>query len=136
MIVRSLSQIAWGGYTIPTLGIYNSFEEIEWERLPKQFILKATHDSGSYYLVKDKERLNLEECRKRLYTHWNQDYYTFYREWQYKGIKPRIIVESLINDGRGEYLTDYKFYTFNGEPKMLYITSNRGQVGGGKREFL
>ena len=131
-----ISSRVGGGYTIPTLGIYNSFEEIEWEKLPEKFIMKATHDSGSYYLVKDKKKLNLKECKKRLCAHWNQDYYSFYREWQYKGIKPRIIVEPLLNDGKGEYLTDYKFYTFNGEPKILYITSNRGSRGGGKRELL
>ena len=115
-----------GGYNIPTLGLYNSFELIDWDELPQQFILKATHDSASFYIVKDKNNLNKEECKKRLYTHWNKDYFYSEREWQYKGLKSRIIAEPLLVDSTHPYLRDFKFYCFNGEPKVFYITSDKG----------
>lgn len=115
-----------GGYVIPTLGVYDSFEQIDWESLPNQFVLKATHDSGSFYIVKDKKTVDKNNVKKQLYIHWNKDYFSYYREWQYKGIKSRIIAEPLLVDNRFPYLRDFKFYCFNGEPKVFYITSDKG----------
>ena len=114
------------GHTIPTFGVYDSFEQIDWEALPNQFILKATHDSGSYYIVKDKKTMDKQRCKKKLYIHWNKDYYKGSREWQYKGLKSRIIAEPLLSDSSTPYLRDFKFYCFNGEPKVFYITSDKG----------
>ena len=126
-----------GGYTIPTLGVWDSFEGIDWDALPNEFILKATHDSGSYYIVKDKSKLDKQKCKQKLCACWNKDYYQLaMREWPYKGLKPRIIAEQLLHDGRGDYLTDYKFYTFNGEPKFYYVTSGRGSTEGLKEDFF
>ncbi|WP_298615875.1 ATP-grasp fold amidoligase family protein [uncultured Odoribacter sp.] len=123
-------------YVIPTLGVWNSFDEIDFESLPNQFILKGTFDSGTYCLCKDKRTFNIEEARKRLLVTWGQDYYIWSREWPYKGLKQRIIAEPLLKDCKEEYLTDYKFFTFNSEPKFFYITSNRNGIGGLKEDFF
>lgn len=123
---KYIDGIVGPGYTIPTLGVYESFEQIDWKALPQQFILKATHDSGSYYIVKDKHQVNKELCKKKLYVNWNKDFYKTSREWQYKGVKSRIIAEPLLVDERCPYLRDFKFYCFNGEPKIFYITSDKG----------
>lgn len=124
-------------YVIPTLGIWNRFEEVDFDSLPNQFIIKNTHDSGTYFICKDKSKLDIKEVRKRLLIDSRkEDYYVFSREWPYKGLKHRIIAEPLLNDKRSEYLTDYKFFTFNGEPRFFYVTSNRGRDGGLKEDFF
>lgn len=124
-------------YVIPTLGIWERFEDIDFDSLPNQFIIKNTHDSGTYFICKDKSQLDIKEVRKRLLIdERKEDYYVFSREWPYKGLKHRIIAEPLLDDGKGDYLTDYKFFTFNGEPKFFYVTSNRGKEGGLKEDFF
>ena len=117
------------GYTIPTLGVYNSFEEIDWDGLPQQFILKATHDSGSYYIVKYKDNVDKKKCKEQLYIHWNKDYYKAHKEWQYKGLKSRIIAEPLIANPKD--LCEYKFFCFDGDPKIYQTCYDRDNSKGG-----
>lgn len=124
-------------YVVPTLGIWNKFEDIDFESLPDKFIMKNTYDSASYFICKDKSKLNISEVRNRLKINSRKvDYYIYSREWPYKGLKRRIIAEPLLDDGKGDYLIDYKFFTFNGEPKFFYVTSNRGKEGGLKEDFF
>ena len=124
-------------YVIPTLGVWDRFDEVDFDSLPNQFIIKNTHDSGTYFICKDKSKLDIKEVRKRLLIDSRkEDYYVFSREWPYKGLKHRIIAEPLLNDKRSKYLTDYKFFTFNGEPRFFYVTSNRGREGGLKEDFF
>lgn len=124
------------GHTVPTLGCWNSFDDIEWESLPDSFVLKNTYDSGSYILCRDKSTFDRQEARRKLEKGGYRDYYKESREWPYKGLSHRIIAEPLLNDGNGEWLTDYKFYTFNGEPRLFYITSGRGSREGLKETFF
>ncbi len=126
-------------YVIPTLGVWDKFEDINFDSLPNQFIIKNTYDSGTYFICNDKSKLDISEVRKRLMIDDHSrkvDYYVFSREWPYKGLKHRIIAEPLLKDGKGDYLTDYKFYTFNGTAKFFYTTSNRGCEGGLKEDFF
>lgn len=124
-------------YVIPTIGLWDKFNDIDFEQLPNQFIIKNTHDSGTYFICQDKNKLDILQVRKRLLIDERKhDYYYYSREWPYKGLKHRIIAEPLLNDGKGDYLTDYKFFTFNGEPKFFYVTSNRGCEGGLKEDFF
>lgn len=123
-------------FCIPTLGVYNSFEEIDFDKLPEKFVLKCTFDSGSYCLCTDKKVLDKKKVKERLLGNWKYDYFYYSREWPYKGLKHRIIAEPFLSDGTGDYLRDYKFYTFNGEPKFFYTTSNRGGEGGLKEDFF
>lgn len=117
-------------YVIPTLGIWDRFEDIDFDSLPNEFIIKNTHDSGSYYICKDKSKLNILEIRKRLFIDTRKEsYYVFHREWPYKDLQHRIIVEPLI--APPETLREYKFFCFNGEPKFYQTCYDRNNALGG-----
>lgn len=121
---------------IPTLGVYNRFEDIDFEALPDEFILKCTHDSGSYCICAAKKSFDKKKAKERLLVNFKYDYFYFSREWPYKGLKHRIIAEPLLHDGTGQYLRDYKFYTINGEPKFFYTTSDRENKDGVREDFF
>ncbi|QOS39363.1 glycosyl transferase [Treponema rectale] len=108
-------------YVIPTIGIYQSFEEINFDLLPKQFVIKCTHDSGGLVVVKDKSKVNIESIKKKITKSLRHNYFKFTREWPYKNVKPRIIIEEYIELGSKENHYDYKFMCFNGIPKYLFL---------------
>lgn len=112
-------------YIIPTLGVWNSFDEINFDQLPNQFVLKTTHDSGGVAVVKDKSTMNLTEVRKKIERSMNNNFFYEHREYPYKNIKPRIIAEKYMVDESGTELKDYKFFCFDGEPKMLFVATDR-----------
>lgn len=116
-------------YAIPTLGVYNNIDEIDFDKLPNQFILKCTFDSGSYYICKDKSELDIKEAKKRLMVNWKHDYYIWSREWPYKGLKHRIIAEPLVAEPKE--LREYKFFCFNGIPKLYQSCYDRDRSLGG-----
>lgn len=116
--------IGWE-YIIPTLGVWNKFEDINFEKLPNQFVLKCTHDSGGIIIVKDKLSINLLESQKKINKCLKRNYYYAGREWPYKNVKPRIIAEIYLNDFNSGELMDYKFFCFNGKVKFLKVDFNR-----------
>lgn len=109
-------------YIIPTIGVYNNFKEIDFDKLPKQFVIKCTHDSGGVVIVKDKEKMNIEKTRKKINKCLKQNFYKVGREWPYKNIKPRIIIEKYMEDKNDKNIKDYKFFCFNGKPELMYIS--------------
>lgn len=111
-------------YIIPTLGVWDSVDEIDWESLPKQFVLKCTHDSGGLVVCRDKNKLDKEAAIKKLKKSFKVKFYYSTREWPYKNVKPRVIAEKYMEDSSGE-LTDYKYFCFNGEPKAIFVASDR-----------
>ncbi|MFA2832067.1 ATP-grasp fold amidoligase family protein [Bacillus paranthracis] len=113
-------------YLIPLLGKYDNFEEINFDKLPSQFVMKCTHDSGGLVICKDKSQLDIEAARKKINKSLKRNYYYHGREWPYKNIKPKIIIEKYMVDESGFELKDYKFFCFNGEPKSLFIATDRG----------
>ena len=111
------------GHTVKVLDTYDSWQQIDFSKLPKAFVLKTTHDSGSYVICKDKDSLSekqIKEAKKKINRSLRRNYYKTTREWQYKNIKPQIIVEEFLDDGQNN-LTDYKFFCFNGKCEFLYI---------------
>lgn len=112
-------------YIIPTLGVWNSFDEIDFGKLPNQFVLKTTHDSGGVAVVKDKATMDLGKVRAKIERSMKNNFFYEHREYPYKGIKPRIIAERFMVDESGTELKDYKFFCFDGEPKMLFIATDR-----------
>lgn len=112
-------------YLIPTIGVYNIIEEIKWEDLPQQFVLKTTGDSGGVIVCKDKTKLNIEEAKKKLGKLNDRNYYKYNKEYPYKNVNPRYIAEEYIVDESGYELKDYKFFCFNGEPKFVQIDFDR-----------
>lgn len=121
-------------YIIPTLGVWNNFDEINFDDLPDQFVLKCTHDSGGVVIIKDKSTINRKEIKRKLEKSLKRNFYYYGREWPYKEVEPRIIAEkymvdtTTINDNghRNSVLKDYKIYTFNGKAKMCMINTDRG----------
>lgn len=111
------------GHSPLVLGVYSSFDEIDFDKLPSGFVLKTIHDSGSYVICPDKTRLDMRAAKRKLSRSLRRNYYRTTREYQYRDIKPRIIAEEFL----GENLTDYKFFCFNGEPKFMYIEDEAGE---------
>ncbi len=112
-------------YVVKTYGIWNSFNEIDFDSLPSQFVLKTTHDSGGIVICKDKSKLALEKAREKINRHLKKNLFYTFREWVYKDITPRIIAEEFLVDESKTELKDYKFFCFNGEPKAMFIATGR-----------
>ena len=113
----------WGGYTIPTYGVWNSFDEIDWDILPNQFVLKCNHDSGGLVICRDKSKLNKELAKKKINKCLKTNYFWHGREWVYKNVKTQILAEAYMEDSNCRQLSDYKFYCFNGSVKCLYVST-------------
>lgn len=114
-------------YVIPLLGVWERIEDIDFASLPEKFVLKTTHDSGGLVICKDKNELDIQKAIKKLTYFLNRRYYDYNREWPYKNVKPRIIAEQYMEDSTYRELRDYKFFTFGGVPKVLYIAQGRGK---------
>lgn len=123
------SQIG-GEYIIPTLGIWETPEQIDWNSLPDQFVLKTTHGGGSNGIIvcTDKSKLNKEQSIAKLNKALKSNIFLYFREWPYKNVPKRIIAETFMKDDKdplGSSLTDYKFYCFNGEPMYCQVIRDR-----------
>lgn len=123
-------------HVIPVLGVWERAEDIDFDALPQRFVLKTTHDSGGIVVCKDKSKLDIEAARKRMKFFLKRDYYEHKREWPYKDVKPRIMAEQYMEDTRQGELRDYKFFTFGGEPRVLYIAQGRGKGGETVADFF
>lgn len=122
---KYVSRVIGEQYIIPTLGLWNNADEIDYNTLPNQFVLKCTHDSGGIVICKDKEKLDKEWARNKLNTNLKIDFYKEFREWPYKNVKHRIIAESYLVDDEYKELRDYKLYTFSGKVKCMLLVTNR-----------
>lgn len=112
-------------YIIPTLGVWDKFECIDFKMLPNQFVLKCTHDSGGIYICKDISEFNYKAAKKKINKYLRRKYFYGGREWPYKNVKPRIIAEKYMEDKNKKDLKDYKFMCFNGKVKCSFVCSNR-----------
>ena len=112
-------------YIIPTLGVYDKFDDINFEDLPNQFVMKCTHDSGGVVICKDKKNFDIENAEKIINKFLKRKYYYSHREWPYKNVKPRIIIEKYMVDESGYELKDYKFFVFDGVVKTMFIATDR-----------
>lgn len=111
-------------YVVPTLGVWDKFDDIDFEKLPNQFVLKCTHDSGGLIVVKDKKMLDVASAKKKIDSCLKRNFYYENREWPYKNVPPRIIAEKFLDDN-GHVPIDYKIYCFNGEPYKVMLCLDR-----------
>ena len=124
-------------YIIPTLGVWEKFEDIDFDALPNQFVLKCTHDSGGLVICRDKSKLNFNSAKLKINKSLKRNFYKLGREWPYKNVKPRIIAEQYMEDNNGKNgLMDYKFYCFNGKPEFLYISNGLEDHSTAKISFV
>ena len=117
-------------YVVPLYGVWDKFDEIDFDKLPDQFVLKTTHDCGGVVVCKDKKDFDVQAAKSFLEEHQRREYFYHCREWPYKFVKPRIIAEKFMKDTEGqeeEGLTDYKFFCFDGEPKAMFIATDRAK---------
>lgn len=122
---KIVEKLVGSSYVIPVVGgPWNKFDEINFDELPEEFVLKTTHDCGGVYICKDKRKLNLSQVRKFINGHLNRNYYMTCREWPYKNVKPRIFAEKYMCDMGNEILPVYKVFTFNGEPRVIQLIIN------------
>ncbi len=114
-------------YIIPTLGVWNTPTEIDFDALPDKFVLKTTHGGGGGGVVicRDKATFDVVAARSKLRNSLKSDIYKYYREWPYKNVPRRIIAEKFIDVPDKADLTDYKFFCFNGEPRFLKVDFDR-----------
>lgn len=117
-------------YIIPTLGVYDSFDQIDFDKLPERFVLKCTHDSGSVVICRDKSAFDKEAARKKLTKALGVNLFWYGREWAYKDVKPRIIAEKYLEGGDTSNLSDYKLLCFNGICKYVFTVTNRFAFNG------
>lgn len=127
-------------YLIPLLGVWDSVDEIDFDSLPDQFVLKCTHDSGGVVVCRDKSKFDIDSAKTKLNAWMKRNYFYRSREWPYKNIKPRIIAEKYMEDeaskGTTLGLTDYKFYCFNGVPKLAYVSQGMENHNTARISFL
>ena len=123
-VKKFVADIIGEEYIIRTLGVWDKPEDIDWNSLPNQFVLKCTHDSGGLVICKDKALLNKDKAIEKLSKSLKYNFYLAAREWPYKNVPRRIIAEEYKEDEFGE-LRDYKFFCFNGEVKTLFIATDR-----------
>jgi hypothetical protein len=110
-------------HLVPVYGIWNHVNDIDIEGLPRQFVLKTSHASGQFIICKDKATLDWDDALHKLQRWQHKNYYYTTGEWVYKDIKPRLICEEFLEDN----IADYKIQCFNGEPKMLYVCTDRSK---------
>ena len=124
-------------HIIPTLGVWNHFDEIDFNALPDQFVLKCTHDSGGLVICTDKSKFDREVARKKIEHSLKRNFYWFGREWPYKNVPARIIAEKYMSEDKNDTestfneinggLRDYKLYCFDGKVKLYLVTTDRSK---------
>jgi len=132
-MVDKLAVKEWAGsiigkeHIIPLLGTWERAEDIDFNTLPEQFVIKCNHDSHSIIICKDKNRLDIQDTRRALAASMKKNqYYAEGRQWPYLNVRPCILAEKYMEDEQLGELRDYKFFTFNGEPRLMYVATGRG----------
>lgn len=122
-------------YLIPLLGSWEKYDDINFEKLPKQFVLKCNHDSGGLVVCTDKLELNYKKTRKKIEKSLKSNFYYIGREYQYKNIKPMILCEKFISDN-GNVPMDYKIYCFNGKADAILVCKDRFSKNSHRASYL
>lgn len=113
-------------YLIPLLGVWDDPEDIDFDSLPNKFVLKCNHNSGlGMCICTDKSKIDIKKVKNELKSGLAQNYYLNGREWPYKNVSRKIICEKYMTDETGKNLRDYKFYCFDGKPKIVGIYQDR-----------
>lgn len=124
-VKKIVSSLVGDKYIIPTIGTWDRLEDIDWERLPNQFVIKSTNDSGGVVVCKDKSKLDIEKSIQYLKTNGNRNYTKYNKEYPYRDVPHRFIAEEYMADESGYELKDYKFFCFDGCPKFLFVATGR-----------
>lgn len=124
---KVIEKIIGKEHLVKCYGVWNKVEDINFNILPDKFVIKCTHDSGSVIIVRNKNDIDLKKVKKKVNKWLKKDYFWVSREWPYKNIRPRVIIEELLEAEENDQIRDYKFFCFSGVPKYLYIASDRNK---------
>ncbi|QWC83867.1 hypothetical protein KLP28_09480 [Nocardioidaceae bacterium] len=124
-VKEKVARIVGQEHVIPTLAVFASAADIDFQMLPSSFVLKCTHDSGGVIAVREKNEADVKAIRRRMAAALRQDFYRVAREPEYMDVEPRIIAEPFLEDSRQGQLRDYKFFCFDGEVKAMFVASDR-----------
>ena len=116
-------------------GVFDKWEDIDFSKLPNQFVVKCTHDSGSVYVCKNKNDFEYDKCKKIITSGLNRNQFYLSREWPYKNVKPRIMIEEFLHDDKTDDLIDYKLMCFSGKVRRLYTVSRRETESGPYEDY-
>ena len=142
-----ISKIIGEKYVVPNFGVWDSFEEIDFDSLPDQFVLKTTHDCGGVIICKEKEKFDYERAKTDFTKRLKNNFFWQGREWPYKNVKPRILAEKYLsasNDSEDHFIydpgmetgiTDYKIMCFNGKPFCCLVCMGRNSREGLHENF-
>ena len=120
-----IAQTIGDEYLVPLLGVYDKADDIDFDKLPDQFVLKCNHDSGSFIFCRDKSDFDIKDAKAKLTKHLNTNFYYPSREWQYKDIKPKILCEKFLTDEMAEEIQTCRFFCFSGEPKLIQVVCGK-----------
>ena len=113
-------------YIIPTLGVWERVEDIDFDALPERFVIKCNHNSGEgMFICRDKKSMNVDEVRKGLRKGLRENFYKRGREWPYRDVPRRILAEQYMEDESGYELKDYKVFNFDGKPTLIEVDFDR-----------
>lgn len=139
---KCISDMIGDQYLIPLLGVWDKFDDIDFNSLPNQFVLKCTHDSGGLVICRDKSEIDINAVRKKFTKLLKKNYYWQSREWPYKNVEPRIIAEKYMENETGAYsnendeLIDYKLMCLSGKVKFVFTCTERFTDSGLKVTFF
>lgn len=122
-------------YVIPTIGVWDRFEDIDFSKLPRSFVLKATHNSGGVIVCKDKATFDISTAKEKFKKWLSSNYYLSGREWPYKGLKPRIIAEEYLDVLDSKGLVEHKIFCFNGVPTLFLVCKGKAHGAGRTNDF-
>lgn len=128
-VKRIVGNLIGEEHVIKTLGVWDCFDDIDFDSLPEKFVLKCTHDSGGLVICRDKKSFDARKAKKKISSSLKRDYFSLFREWPYKNVKPRIIAEEYMEDSETNELRDYKFFCFDGVAKIMFVASDRQKKG-------
>lgn len=112
-------------YLIPLIGVWDNFDDIDFDAMPNQFVLKCNHGCAMNIVCRDKKTFDIESAREKINAWMSVDFGTSYFEPHYSNIKRKIIAEKFMTDGESFDLTDYKFLCFDGKPMYCFYAQNR-----------
>lgn len=124
-----------GEYLTDLYAVYDSVDSIDFDQLPKKFVIKTTHSYGGVCVVTDKSKADIDDIKNKISKSFSKNLHDETREWQYKNIPPRIMAEQLIETNPGEPLLDYKFYCFDGEPRFIRVSADIAKGGSYEMDF-
>lgn len=115
---------------IPTIGVWESIEDLNLDSLPDKFVLKTNHDSGCVHICTDKSKFDIDKAKKDLDKSLRNNYFYVGREWPYKNVKPLIFAEKLLEFDSSGDVPDYKLMCFNGKVVCSFVCTGRNTPEG------